>query len=96
MHRVELLETRVLTLREVSYYLKVHRSTVYRLVKNNRLPAFRVGNDWRFFVESIDQWRAEAESLGLATAAAVRQPQPEKAQSRTPERASLNAFPETE
>jgi excisionase family DNA binding protein len=55
------LETRVLTVREVSEYLRVHPSTVYRLLRQRQLPAFRVGSDWRFNVEAIDRWRAEME-----------------------------------
>jgi excisionase family DNA binding protein len=46
----------VMTLRELSAYLKVHPSTVYRLLKLNQIPGFRVGSDWRFNVESIDRW----------------------------------------
>ena len=78
MNRVEFLKNRVLTLQEVSKYLQVHPSTVYRLLKNNQLPAFRVGSDWRFMAESIDQWRAEAESRGLAPASSNKEAQPEK------------------
>jgi excisionase family DNA binding protein len=51
----------VLTLEEVASYLRVHPSTIYRLLKKKQLPAFKVGSDWRFNVESIDRWRAEAE-----------------------------------
>ncbi len=51
----------VLTLGEVAGYLRVHPSTIYRLVKKKLLPAFKVGSDWRFNLESIDRWRAEAE-----------------------------------
>ena len=35
---------------------------VYRMLKKNQLPAFRVGSDWRFAVEAIDKWRPAAES----------------------------------
>jgi excisionase family DNA binding protein len=52
---------KVLTLGELASYLRVHPSTIYRLLKKKRLPAFKVGSDWRFNVESIDRWRAEAE-----------------------------------
>ena len=45
-----------LTVGELSHYLKVHPITVYRLLKRNQLPAFRVGSDWRFNIESIDHW----------------------------------------
>jgi excisionase family DNA binding protein len=40
----------------------VHPSTIYRMLKKNMLPAFRVGSDWRFTVEAIDKWRASVES----------------------------------
>ena len=50
-------DPRVMTVKEVSAYLKVHPSTIYRQLKSGRLPAFRVGSDWRFNVESIDRWR---------------------------------------
>jgi excisionase family DNA binding protein len=56
----------VMTVREVSAYLKVHPSTIYRLLKRNQIPAFHMGSDWRFNVESIDRWilaAAEAERL---------------------------------
>lgn len=52
----------VLTLEEVAEFLHVHPSTVYRLLKNRRIPAFRVGSDWRFNRESIDQWVKELET----------------------------------
>ncbi len=55
---------RVLTLEEVASYLRVHPSTIYRLLKKKQLPAFKVGSDWRFNLESIDKWRAEAEESG--------------------------------
>jgi excisionase family DNA binding protein len=50
-------DVRVLTVTEVCDYLRVHRSTIYRLLKRGELPAFRIGSDWRFNVEAIDQWR---------------------------------------
>jgi excisionase family DNA binding protein len=51
----------VLTVRELSNYLRVHPSTVYRLLRTGQLPAFKVGSDWRFSVEEIDRWRVERE-----------------------------------
>jgi excisionase family DNA binding protein len=47
----------VLTVKDLSNYLKVHPSTIYRLLKTGQLPAFKVGSDWRFKVEEIDRWR---------------------------------------
>ncbi len=53
-----------MTVREVSAYLQVHPTTIYRLLKHNQLPAFHVGSDWRFNIETIDSWRLEQEKLG--------------------------------
>jgi excisionase family DNA binding protein len=53
----------VLTVKELSDYLKVHPSTIYRQLKRGRLPAFKVGSDWRFNIESIDRWRLEQDTL---------------------------------
>ncbi len=52
----------VLTVRELSSYLRVHSSTIYRMLKKIQLPAFRVGGDWRFTVEAVEKWRAAVES----------------------------------
>jgi excisionase family DNA binding protein len=49
--------TKVLTVNELAEYLRVHRSTIYRLLKKGQLPGFKIGSDWRFNVEIIDEWR---------------------------------------
>jgi excisionase family DNA binding protein len=46
----------VLTVRELAGYFRVHQTTVYRLLREQKLPAFRVGSDWRFNREAIEQW----------------------------------------
>jgi excisionase family DNA binding protein len=54
--------TQVMTMSEVAEYLRVHPSTIYRLLKQRQIPAFKMGSDWRFNLESIDQWRSQAEA----------------------------------
>ena len=54
-----LSDAKVLTASELSEYLRVHRSTIYRLLKKGQLPGFKIGSDWRFNVEAIDQWRMQ-------------------------------------
>ena len=49
-------ESRVLTVYDLAGYLRVHPNTVYRLLRQHKVPAFRVGSDWRFNRESIDLW----------------------------------------
>jgi len=46
----------LLTTEQVAQYLKVDKFTVYRLVSQKKLPAFKVGNQWRFKQEMIEAW----------------------------------------
>jgi len=48
--------TNVLTVGELANYLRVHQTTIYRLLKMRKIPAFRVGSDWRFDRATIDEW----------------------------------------
>ncbi|MGO9604615.1 MAG: helix-turn-helix domain-containing protein [Candidatus Binataceae bacterium] len=51
----------VMTVKEVAEYLKVHYTTIYRLLKRSQIPAFQIGGDWRFYRERIDEWRLALE-----------------------------------
>lgn len=55
-------DDKVMTVMEVAEYLHVHPSTIYRLLRKQEIPAFRVGSDWRFNRESIDNWRTARET----------------------------------
>jgi excisionase family DNA binding protein len=46
----------IFTLREVAQYLKVTERTIYRLVAEQRIPAFKVGGSWRFRQADLDEW----------------------------------------
>jgi excisionase family DNA binding protein len=50
---------RVMTVKELSAYLRVHPSTIYKLLRRGELPGFRIGTDWRFNAEAIDRWCME-------------------------------------
>jgi excisionase family DNA binding protein len=56
------LMANVMTLEEAAEFLKVHPSTIYRLVKKRSLPAFKMGSDWRFNQESIERWIEDGEA----------------------------------
>jgi excisionase family DNA binding protein len=60
----EIFPSKVMTVPEVSAYLKVHPSTVYRLLRRHQIPAFRIGSDWRFNVDAIDAWCSRKEKAG--------------------------------
>jgi len=50
------MQRTLLTVEEVAHYLNVDRFTVYRLVSDKMLPAFKVGNQWRFNRDMVDSW----------------------------------------
>ncbi|OFZ54754.1 MAG: hypothetical protein A2428_01025 [Bdellovibrionales bacterium RIFOXYC1_FULL_54_43] len=45
-----------MTVEEVAAYLRVSRETIYKLVQQNKIPASKLGNQWRFNRERVDQW----------------------------------------
>src|SRR5215207_9083273 len=62
-----------LTTEEVLEYLQVNLRTVYRLIKAGKIPAVRVGRQWRFRKRDIDAWLDSQRTQsggGAATAAA--------------------------
>jgi excisionase family DNA binding protein len=74
-----------LTTEEVLEYLQVNLRTVYRLIKAGKIPAVRVGRQWRFRKRDIDAWlesqRPRQARPGAPTAASA------------PKTASANARP---
>jgi excisionase family DNA binding protein len=46
----------VMTVPELAEYLQCNKSTIYRLIKKGQIPAFKVGADWRFKREVIEEW----------------------------------------
>jgi excisionase family DNA binding protein len=52
--------TDLLTTSEVQQILNVDRTTIYRMVESGRLPAIRVGKQWRFSRPEIERWLGTA------------------------------------
>ena len=52
-----------MNLREVAQYLGVSRMSIYRYVKQGKIPASRVGKFWRFRKERIDEWLKGQENV---------------------------------
>jgi excisionase family DNA binding protein len=48
----------VMTVDEVCAWLKIHKSTLYRLLKHHAFPAFKTGTEWRFNREQVEEWAA--------------------------------------
>lgn len=52
-----MVETReVMDIREASEYLGVSRDTLYKYVSEERIPAFKLGNRWKFKKTVLDRW----------------------------------------
>jgi excisionase family DNA binding protein len=49
----------IMTMKEICDLLRVHPATIYRLLRNGELPAFRIGSEWRFRTDMILRWMAE-------------------------------------
>jgi len=62
-------EDAFLTTEEVLDYLQVNLRTVYRLIKAGRIPAVRVGRQWRFRKADIDAWLDSQRPRGPRAAA---------------------------
>ena len=54
----------VMTVKELSAYLHVHPTTIYRLLRRGQISGFRIDGDWRFHIKAIDEWRAQKEIGG--------------------------------
>ena len=55
----------MLTAKEVQELLEVDRSTVYRMAEDQRLPAIKVGRQWRFPKERINRWLADQGHIAI-------------------------------
>ncbi len=51
----------IMAAKEVAAYLDLHLLTVHKLAREGRLPAFKVGRDWRFRRSSIETWIIQEE-----------------------------------
>jgi excisionase family DNA binding protein len=57
------MQENLLTAEQVAHYLKVDKFTVYRLVSQKKIPAFKVGSQWRFKRRMIDAWLLKNSNL---------------------------------
>jgi len=48
--------SQIMTLREVAKYLGLHVMTVYKLTREGRVPAAKIGGQWRFKRDVLDGW----------------------------------------
>jgi excisionase family DNA binding protein len=51
----------VMTVKDIAEYLDMHPMTIYKFVKEGKIPAFKVGTSWRIKRESMQKWIKERE-----------------------------------
>ena len=68
-----MIDETFLTTEEVLEYLQVNLRTVYRLIKAGKIPAVRVGRQWRFRKRDIDAW-LDSQRMRAGTRAPAQQP----------------------
>jgi len=49
----------ILTIEEATKYLRIHKATLYKLVKQRKIPAAKVGKKWRLLKSKLDEWLAK-------------------------------------
>ncbi len=50
------MKTDIMTLEEVAAYLKLKPQTIYTWAQEKRIPAAKLGKEWRFRKSIIDEW----------------------------------------
>jgi excisionase family DNA binding protein len=55
----------ILTAKEVADYLGLHPLTVHRYAREGKIPAFKIGTDWRFHKKYIERWIKEKVAYNL-------------------------------
>lgn len=53
---------RIMTISELAKYLRLNASTVYHMVRAGQIPASKIGYQWRFRKDTIDDWIAGKEN----------------------------------
>ena len=56
----------VLTIDELAEYLRIPKSTLYKLAQEGKIPAQKVGRHWRFRKEAIDRWLEQSRAASEA------------------------------
>jgi excisionase family DNA binding protein len=54
----------VMTITELSVYLKISKSTLYKLAQERKVPGQKVGRHWRFHRAVIDRWLGDKPEKG--------------------------------
>ncbi|PYX96594.1 MAG: DNA-binding protein [Acidobacteria bacterium] len=68
-----------MNIRQASQYLGVSPDTLYKYVYEEKIPAFKLGNRWKFKKTILDQWMEEKSSVGEAKSTTKKRPRAARA-----------------
>jgi excisionase family DNA binding protein len=57
----------IMTLEETAKYLKIGKSTLYKMAREGKIPAVKIANQWRFRKDEIDKWWQEVKNKEIFT-----------------------------
>ena len=58
----------VMNIRQASQYLGVSPDTLYKYVTEEKIPAFKLGNRWKFKKTILDQWMEQKSTMNMSSA----------------------------
>lgn len=63
----------IMTIREAAQYLKLNYMTIYKLAQQGKIPASKIGGNWRLKKELLDDWIADSSRAVLGKVLIVAQ-----------------------
>jgi len=58
----------VMNIRQASQYLGISTDTLYKYVYEEKIPAFKLGNRWKFKKTILDQWMEQKSTMNMSSA----------------------------
>lgn len=69
----------VMDIRQAAEYLGISSDTLYRYASEGFVPAFKLGNRWRFKKSLLDSWMEQQSGAGTAAASKPQEKKPPRA-----------------
>jgi excisionase family DNA binding protein len=60
-----IMDKEILTIEEAAAYLQIGKRSIYKLVKDGKIPGKKVLNKWRFEKESLREWVSKGEKAAM-------------------------------
>jgi excisionase family DNA binding protein len=61
---MEILLEELMNIKEAAVYMRLNSMTVYKLARKRAIPAFKIGGNWRFKKDILDEWLLKQSSVG--------------------------------